>query len=422
MRAPLLRSEKSPAMTQTLTKAAFDVGGVLLERPFKVRRLGHVGLNCIRMEECVRFYTELVGFRISDTLDFTKRAADPSEIAGFGDPNGYFMRHGTDHHSFVLFNKRVREKLDTLRRFAPGVTVNQISWQVGSLEEVVHATEWLEAEGREIQRSGRDMPGSNWHTYFYDPDGHTNELFYGMEQIGWEGRSKPGPMHERGFRQKPGLPQPSEQDEVLEALRREIDLTSGSAVRDGEARYDVEGVLLPRPFKIAKIGGIGLFVKDVDAATAFYRTVLGFDLTEEVVWEGFRCTFLRANTEHHSVALYPVELRARLGLRADTTTFAVSLQLASYRQLRNARAFFAERGVPVVAIPPELHPGIDYAFHVRDPDGHLVQFSFAMEQIGGDGKVRPRAQRPHVPPDAWPEAIPATPDMYRGETLLGPLG
>ena len=410
-------------MTQTLTNAAvFDVGGVMLERPFKVRRLGHLGLNCIRMEDAVRFYRDLVGFRISDTLDFSKRAADPNDIAGFGDPHGYFMRHGTDHHSFVLFNKRVREKLDTLRRFAPGVTVNQISWQVGSLEEVVHATEWLEAEGREIQRSGRDMPGSNWHTYFYDPDGHTNELFYGMEQIGWEGRSKPGPMHERGFRQKPGLPQPSEQDEVLEAQRRGIDLTSGSAVRDGEGRYEVEGVMLPRPFKVAKIGGIGLYVKDVDEAAAFYQAALGFDLTEEVVWNGFRCAFLRANTEHHSVALYPVGLRETLGLRPDSTTFAVSLQLGTYRQLRNARTFFAEQGVPIVEIPQELHPGIDYAFHVQDPDGHLIRFSFAMEQIGWDGKPRPASQRAKVDPAAWPATIAPTSDTYRGAALLGPLG
>ncbi len=38
---------------------------------------------------------------------------------------------------------------------------------------------------------GRDMPGSNWHVYVYDPDGHTNEMYYGIEQIGWNRLSKP---------------------------------------------------------------------------------------------------------------------------------------------------------------------------------------------------------------------------------------
>jgi len=51
-----------------------------------------------------------------------------------------------------------------------------------------------------ISRAGRDMPGSNWHCYPYDIEGHRNELYYGMEQIGWTGLSKPRAMHERGFR------------------------------------------------------------------------------------------------------------------------------------------------------------------------------------------------------------------------------
>ena len=93
--------------------ATYDVGGVLLERPFKIRRIGHFGLNAIRMEDCVRFYTEELGFRISDTNDMAARAKNREEIAPFGDARGYFMRHGTDHHSFVIFNKRVREHLDT---------------------------------------------------------------------------------------------------------------------------------------------------------------------------------------------------------------------------------------------------------------------------------------------------------------------
>jgi catechol 2,3-dioxygenase-like lactoylglutathione lyase family enzyme len=336
----------------------------------------------------------------------SKRAERPEEIAPFGDPKGYFLRYGTDHHSFVLFNKRVREKLDKHRRFAPGVTVNQISWQVGSLEEVVYGSAWLAEHGQEIQRSGRDMPGSNWHTYFYDPDGHTNELFYGMEQIGWDGRSKPDPMHERGFRQTPGLPQMSENDEVIEAARRGIDLASGSAVLDGPAVFEVEGVRLPRPFKIVKVGPVSVFVADVDA----------------VVWEGFRCLFLRTNTEHHSVALYPIALRERLGLRSDTTTFALGVQVASYRQLRDARDFFRERGAPMVAIPSALHPGIDYAFHVQDPDGHCLQFWFSMEQIGWDGRPRPAAMRHPVAPGEWPASIDGDSDMYRGEICLGPLG
>jgi catechol 2,3-dioxygenase-like lactoylglutathione lyase family enzyme len=406
------------------TSATYDVGGVLLERPFKIRRLGHFGLNALDMEACLRFYTEDVGFRISDRLDFSTRAENPAAIAGFGDPGGYFMRHGTDHHSFVLFNKRVREYLDTQRRFAPGVTMNQISWQVGSLEEVVNGSVWQAAEGMEIQRSGRDMPGSNWHTYFYDPEGHTNELYYGMEQIGWDGMSKPFSMHDRGFRTAPQLPQIPEGEEVRSAAQRGDDVLSGSALRDAlaDAAYEVEGIMLPRPFKVVKCGPVSLFVRDLDAATRFYVRQLGLRVSEETVWNGQRCVFLRANTEHHTIALYPLALRATLGLREDSTTLAVAFQVGSYRQLRDARAFFAERGARFVDLPNELHPGIDYAFHVLDPDGQAVQVYFSMEQIGWDGRPRPAALRPTVVADAWPAHLAEQPDVYGGESLLGPLG
>jgi len=407
------------------TKAAtYDVGGVLLDRPFKIRRIGHFGLNAIRMEECVRFYTEDFGFRISDMNDMGKRAEKPEEIAGFGDPHGYFMRHGTDHHSFVIFNRRVREHLDKIRKFAPGVVMNQISWQVGSLSEVMNGSRWLTDGGLEIQRVGRDMPGSNWHTYFYDPAGHTNELYYGMEQIGWDGRSKPLSMHDRGFRVMPELPQVPEDDEIRTSAQRGDDLIAGSEIRDAlpGTAYNVEGIMLPRPFKVIKVGPVSLFVEDVEAVANFYTGNLGLRISEETIWNGKRCVFLRANTEHHTIALYPIELREKLGLRQDSTTLSVAFQVGSYRQLCDAREFLAKRGGRFVEIPAALHPGIDYAFHVLDPDGQAVQVYFSMEQIGWDGKPRPAASRPSVVPGAWPATLSDQPDMYGGETLLGPLG
>jgi len=60
--------------------------------------------------------------------------------------------------------------------------VNQMTWQVSSLAEISRAIDWFNSKGVRISRAGRDMPGSNWHCYPYDPEGHRNELYYGMEQ------------------------------------------------------------------------------------------------------------------------------------------------------------------------------------------------------------------------------------------------
>jgi len=400
----------------------FNVGGVLLDQPFKIRRLGHFGFNLVNMDEGVPFYRDLLGFRVSDVMDYSRRAKDPAQVAGLGDPNGYFTRYGTDHHAMVLFPKRVREAMG--RRDKPGVTINQITWQVGSLSEVGNAIRWFAERSIKQQRSGRDMPGSNWHTYLFDPDGHSNELYYGIEQVGWNGHSKPRVMYDRGFDEPPSLPQISEQQEVQEALAKKVDLLSGH--RDVEAlpaTFDVDGILLPRPFKIVRLGPVYLFTENLAESEAFYRNTLGFTLTEEVVWKGHRAVFMRANTEHHSLALFPMPLREILGLSSHSSSAALGLQLANYRQLRDAVKFLKDHGVKVTeALPLELHPGIDYAAYAFDPDGHCIQLYHAMEQIGWECKPRPKELRQPLQLSEWPAVLEADSNSYLGEPFLGPWG
>src|SRR3989475_2265555 len=297
----------------------YNVGGILLPRPFKVRRLGHFGFNADKVAEGLEFYNALLGFKISDELDFAKVPGFPEQVKALGDARGFFMRHGTDHHSFVLFNQHVMG-LRPDRKFRPEVTINQITWQVGSLKEVVDAFHYFQECDVPIQRVGRDMPGSNWHCYVYDPDGHTSEFYYGIEQIGWNDISKPRAIYYRGFRQEPPLPQMSEIAEIAEARHdKGIDVLSGHRYEEKlPAQYDVEGVLLPRPFKITKIGPVHLFVDDVDAAEMFYTNTVGFVKAEESDYQGGGCVFLRAGSEHHTPALVRKELRGGLGSSRDT--------------------------------------------------------------------------------------------------------
>jgi catechol 2,3-dioxygenase-like lactoylglutathione lyase family enzyme len=391
-------------MTSTQTK--FDVGGVLLDRPFKVRRLGHFGFNVEDVEAGRLFYSDLLGFRISDVSQ----------------RGGYFMRYGGDHHAFVLF----QQQPPTPDRPAgpDGVTINQITWQVGSLAEVGNAARWFAEEGVPIRRTGRDMPGSNWHTYIYDPEGHTNELYYGIEQVGWDGLSKPRAMYDRGFREAPPLPQINEFQEVQEALAAGTDVHSGYRhIDELPASYDVDGVMLARPFKITRIGPVSLFLDDVEVAERFYTNVLGFTTTEETSWRGQRCVFMRTNTEHHSLSLLPKAVRDELGYSAHTSCASFGVQLANYRQLRDAIAFLQEHGVHVeTSVPQELYPGIDYVAHAFDPAGHCIQLYYYMEQVGWDGRPRPQEQRRQVTQGEWPEHLEPLSDSFEGEPYLGPWG
>ena len=396
----------------------FDLGGVRWPRPFRIRRLGHFGVNVADPEASRDFYCRLLGFRISDPLDFAARLK-PEQVAGAGPTVGYFARHGTDHHSFVFFPRGAYSALNDWAKTPQG-TINQITWQVGSLQEISDAFDWFKSRGKPIRRAGRDLPGSNWHFYPADPEGHQNELYYGIEQVGWDGYSKPREMYGVRYAKPPALPHKSELAEVMEAG---IPVEKGlRAEETGEEKYDVGGVLLARPFKIVRHGPVRLFVSDMEAMLAFYRDDLGFSVTEEVDYRGHRCVFLRANTEHHSLALYPVKLRDELDLSPHTTLMSFGIQVGSYRQLRDAVGFLKNEGVKIRHLPPELSPGIDYSALALDRDGFAFQLYYYMEQVGWDGRPRPAHLRPKVDNANWPESVAGAADTYLGEPFLGPLG
>src|SRR3954464_4823988 len=346
-------------------QAEFDVGGVRLPRPFRIRRLGHFGVNVADPERSKEFYCRLLGFRISDPLDFTHRL--PEEKRGSVGPTiGYFAPAGTHHHSFVFFPRGAYAAVNPWAAKPQG-TVNQITWQVGSLQEVSDAFDWFTQRGKPIRRAGRDLPGSNWHFYPPDPEGHTNELYYGIEQVGWDGYSKPREMYGVRYAKPPELPHKSELAEVMQATREGIPIEKGLRAEEiGEETYDVGGILLARPFKVVRHGPVRLFVQDMDAMVAFYRDELGLSVTEEIPYKGHRCVFLRANTEHHSMALYPLALRAELGLHPQSTLASFGIQVGSYRQLRDAIAFLKSSGIKVRHLPGELFPGIDYSAFAID--------------------------------------------------------
>jgi catechol 2,3-dioxygenase-like lactoylglutathione lyase family enzyme len=399
----------------------FDVGGVRLPRPFKLLRLGHFGLNVNDAEVSRDFYTRLLGFRVSDPIDMSVRL--PQEERGrHGAGTGYFMRHGGDHHSFVIFPRPVMTALSPHYRQFPESTINQMTWQVSSLRDVVDGYAWFQRRGNPVLRQGRDLPGSNWHFYPPDPDGHINELYYGIEQIGWDGYSKPHVLHRQRYDKPPPLPHRSEHAEIRQALAEGLDVRTGWRAEEAEETFDVGGILLARPFKIVRIGPIRLFVRDMDVALRFYRDELGFALTEEISYQGHRCAFLRVNTEHHSLALYPRALRAQLDLPENLSLLSFGLQVANYRQLRDAVPFLQRSGMRIRYLPPELSPGIDYSAFVIDPDGHAMQLYYYMEQVGWDGKPRHASQRPKVESGKWPESVPAAGDSYAGEVYLGPWG
>ena len=140
----------------------YPVGGVLMDRPFKVRRLGHFGYNSNDMPAALHFYRDLLGYRVTDQLDFSKTIPKPGLFDGVTSV-GYFMTHSTDHHAFVLFPRAALDRMQSGsaggHATSPQVTTNQITWQVGSLREVSDGIDWFRSLGIDPRPHGPRRAG-----------------------------------------------------------------------------------------------------------------------------------------------------------------------------------------------------------------------------------------------------------------------
>jgi catechol 2,3-dioxygenase-like lactoylglutathione lyase family enzyme len=139
--------------------------GVLREGPVRPRRLGHVVLGSTDQETSQRFFTEGLGFKVSDTV--------PGLAA--------FLRCSTDHHNVLV-------------QQAPVQFLHHTSWQVDDVDEVGRgASAMLAADpGRHIWGLGRHHVGSNFFWYLKDPAGNFAEYYSDLDCIVDDALWKPG--------------------------------------------------------------------------------------------------------------------------------------------------------------------------------------------------------------------------------------
>jgi catechol 2,3-dioxygenase-like lactoylglutathione lyase family enzyme len=140
--------------------------------PFRLRKIGHVALFVADVERSTRFYVDMLGFQISDLY---QEDMMPGGAA--------FVRLNTDHHGIALF-KATQDR-------DPGAGLHHMAFEVGSLDEVFRVRDHLRAHGVPIHFEGRRRAGVQIAVEFRDPDGHNLEIYWGIDQIGSEGKARP---------------------------------------------------------------------------------------------------------------------------------------------------------------------------------------------------------------------------------------
>jgi catechol 2,3-dioxygenase-like lactoylglutathione lyase family enzyme len=140
--------------------------------PFSITKIGHVVLNCSDIERSTAFYTQVLGFKVSDVYG--------PEIA----PGGMvFMRFSADHHGVALVGSMPEQ--------SQNIELNHLAFEVSTLDEVLRARNHLEKHGVPIDFEGRRRAGAQIAVEFRDPDGHRLEIYWGLDQVGTDGRARP---------------------------------------------------------------------------------------------------------------------------------------------------------------------------------------------------------------------------------------
>lgn len=142
--------------------------------PFKLGKLGHIVINCADLERSIKFYTEIMGFEVSDIYT--------SDMA----PGGMaFLRCGPDHHSLALVGSMEKDKP------SDNYELNHIAFEVASLDEVLEARAHLEKHKVPIDFEGRRRAGVQIAVEFRDPDNHRLEIFWGLDQLASGQKARP---------------------------------------------------------------------------------------------------------------------------------------------------------------------------------------------------------------------------------------
>jgi len=139
--------------------------------PFAVRKIGHAVIFVADLERSRRFYTEVLGFKMSDVY--------PGSMM----PGGMiFLRCNGDHHCLALVGGKDE---------ANDKSLHHLAFELATLDEVFRARDHLTASGAKIVYEGRRRAGCQVSVEFLDPDGHHLELYWGVDQVGSDGRSRP---------------------------------------------------------------------------------------------------------------------------------------------------------------------------------------------------------------------------------------
>jgi catechol 2,3-dioxygenase-like lactoylglutathione lyase family enzyme len=150
-----------------------------------VQRLGHVSLKVSDLDASIAFYEEVLGMRVSDRMLYAEH--DPAPIA-----EGAWLRCNNDHHCIALFKMKEESEAEVVDSSkTPGPGLHHFAFELDRFETLLDAHSQLKERGVPVVAQRQYGPGSQIRLYCLDPDGNRIELYWDLDKIGWDGRTRP---------------------------------------------------------------------------------------------------------------------------------------------------------------------------------------------------------------------------------------
>ena len=138
----------------------------------RVDRVGHFVYEVSDIERTTRFWTELLGFRVSDRNEF-----------GIV----FLQCENSEHHQVGI----VQTKHPSIPPPDAGLKIQHVAFHVPGVQFLFNARETFRKHGVPIVFEGRRGAGASIEITFEDPDGYVFELFCDLDEIGPDGRARP---------------------------------------------------------------------------------------------------------------------------------------------------------------------------------------------------------------------------------------
>lgn len=138
---------------------------------------------------------------------------------------------------------------------------------------------------------------------------------------------------------------------------------------------------------------------DIDAATAFYKDVLGFRVSD---WSEHQMVFLRCNADHHNIAFNQAP---------HASLNHIAYELPSMEDVMRGIGNFRKTGRTQMWGPGRHGPGNNVFCYFQDPSGLVCEYTSDVEQIPDENTWVPRVwQRVPDLMDRWGTAGPPSPE------------